>query len=85
MAAGEPDYDSMTPALAEATRAQYPTIKSFLDQFGRVQSIAFSTVGAAGQDIFTVTYENGSATWVIAPMTPEGKIGGLGGVNFKSN
>jgi beta-lactamase regulating signal transducer with metallopeptidase domain len=63
---GQPNYDEMSPGLAEATRAQLPRLQPGLAQLGAVKSINFLGVGAQGEDVYTVWQENGSSHWRIA-------------------
>jgi hypothetical protein len=74
--AGEPNYDLMAPALADATRQQLPQIKAMLDQFGAVQSVTFKSVGPQGADIYSVKFANASTEWRIT-LTPDGKTAGM--------
>lgn len=72
MRAGKPDYDSMTPQLAEAVRPQQEGLASTLTQLGEVKSIEY--VGFRQTALkFKVTFANGVTDWFIV-MTPEGKI-----------
>jgi hypothetical protein len=70
---GAPDYDMMSPALANVTRQQLPQLQSTLTQLGAVQSITFKSVGPAGPDIYQVKLEKGSLEYRIW-MTLDGKI-----------
>jgi hypothetical protein len=50
--AGEPNYDLMSPGLADATRQQLTGIQSMLNGMGPLQSVIFKGVGPGGADIF---------------------------------
>jgi hypothetical protein len=63
---GKPNYDEMSPALAEATRRQLPNLQSGHEELGAVQSVAFLGVGRQGDDVYTVRHENGASHWRIA-------------------
>lgn len=63
---GSPNYNEMSPMLAEATRSQLPKLESFLAQLGAVKSVKFLGVGPQGEDVYTVWQENGSSHWRIA-------------------
>jgi D-alanyl-D-alanine carboxypeptidase len=65
LARGEPDYELMSPQLAEATRAQLPAMQPMVQSLGAIRTISFRSVGPAGQDIFDVQLENGSLTFMI--------------------
>jgi CubicO group peptidase (beta-lactamase class C family) len=69
----KPNYDLMSPALAEATRQQLPGIHSKLAELGAVQSISFKGVGPGGADIYRVKFANGSLDYRIWLMS-DGKI-----------
>src|SRR6185369_658377 len=55
--AGKPDYESMSPGLAGATRQQLPQLQSTVKELGAIQSLTFKGVGPAGPDIYTVKFE----------------------------
>ncbi len=74
---GEPKYDQMSEALAEATRRQLPQIKAMMEKLGALQSVTFKSVGPNGADIYEVRFEHGSTEWRIT-MAPDGKIEGVG-------
>jgi fructose-specific phosphotransferase system component IIB len=75
--AGEPNYDLMMPALADATRQQLPQIKAALVQFGAVQSVTFKRVDTqSGADVYSVKFANLSTEWRII-VTPDGKTAGI--------
>ena len=63
---GKPNYDEISPALAEATRRQLPNLQSGHEELGAVQSVAFLGVGRQGDDVYTVRHENGASHWRIA-------------------
>jgi hypothetical protein len=63
---GNPNYDEMSPALAEATRQQLPNLHSGLAEWGTVQSITFLGVAPQGEDVYSVRHENGASHWRIA-------------------
>ena len=63
---GEPDYDEMSPLLAQATRQQLPNLQSGMSELRAVQSVTFLGVGAQGEDVYSVRHENGASHWRIA-------------------
>lgn len=63
---GEPDYNEMSPLLAQATRRQLPNLQSGMTELGAVQSVTFLGVGAQGEDVYSVRHENGASHWRIA-------------------
>jgi bla regulator protein blaR1 len=72
---GKPNYDEMTPALADVTRQQLPKLQAVVSGFGAVQSIEFRGVGNQGWDLYDVKQERGSLQWRIA-LDSSGKIAG---------
>jgi CubicO group peptidase (beta-lactamase class C family) len=70
---GKPDYDAMSPGLANAVREQLDGQVSLFKELGALQSITFTAVGPAGPDIYRVKFENGVQEHRIW-MTPDGKI-----------
>jgi hypothetical protein len=74
--AGQPNYDEMTPALAEAARQQLAYLKRSQDQLGQLQSISFRGVSPGGWDVYEVRFANGISIWRIA-LARDGKIAGM--------
>lgn len=70
---GKPNYDLMSPGLAEATRQQLPDLQSKLAELGAMQSISFTGVGPGGADIYRVKFANGSLDYRIW-LTSDGKV-----------
>jgi hypothetical protein len=63
---GQPNYDEMSAALAEATRQQLPNLQPGLAELRAVESVRFLGVGAQGEDVYTVRHANGASHWRIA-------------------
>jgi hypothetical protein len=74
---GQPNYEMMSPNLADATRQQLPQLKTTMDQLGALQTVTFKGVGPGGADIYEVKFEHGSTEWRIM-MDANGKIAGVG-------
>jgi hypothetical protein len=74
---GQPNYDQMIPAFADATRQQLPRIQSRLASLGQLKSVTFKGVGPGGADIYEVMFANGGLEWRIA-LAADGKIVGIG-------
>jgi len=72
-----PDYDAMSPQLAQATRQQLPQLHDGLAQLGAVQSVTFIQVGPQGGDQYDVTF-TGGVRRVAVVLGPDGKIMGAG-------
>jgi hypothetical protein len=66
LTSGKPNYDEMSPALAEATRRQLPNLQPGHEDLGAVKSVTFLGVGRQGEDVYTVRHENGASHWRIA-------------------
>jgi bla regulator protein BlaR1 len=74
---GQPNYDGMSPALAETAREQMPTILEGIKKLGAFKAITFKGVGADGWDIYVTAFENGKYQWRIAPLSADCKVLGL--------
>lgn len=74
---GEPDYEMMSPQLADITRQQLPELKATMAQLGALQSVTFTGVGPAGADIYQVKFEHGTTEWRIM-LGPDGKAVSIG-------
>jgi len=75
LATGKPDYDAMSPGLADATRAQLAAIQPKLVELGALKSVQYTETGPQGMDIYLVTFEKGALQFRIA-LDAEGKIAG---------
>ena len=71
--AGKPNYEMMSPGLANATRQQLTGIQTEFAGFGALQSITFKGVGPGGADIYQVKFEKGSIDYRIW-LSPDGKV-----------
>jgi len=70
---GKPDYDQMSPSLANATRQQLPQIQSMISALGPLQSISFKGVGPGGADIYQLKFEKGSLDYRVW-LGSDGKV-----------
>ena len=71
---GKPNYDEMSPQLAEAVRQQLPQIEEIIHRMGTFQSMVFQDVDRDGMDVYHVTFEHGRIEWRIAPLSSDGKV-----------
>jgi hypothetical protein len=71
-----PEFERLSPALADAVRQQAAQTTPFLEKLGRLQSVQFQGVGLQGLDAYSVKYENGTVLYRIA-LDPNGIITGL--------
>jgi BlaR1 peptidase M56/uncharacterized protein DUF3471 len=69
---GTPNYDRMSPPLAEAVRQQLPQLHARLTALGSVESIFFRGVNPGGYDIYGVKFTGGSAGFWIR-LAPDAK------------
>jgi hypothetical protein len=70
---GKPNYDLMSPGLADATRQQLPQLHLMIDALGALQSVVFRGVGPGGADIYQVNFEKGSIDYRVW-LGDDGKI-----------
>lgn len=72
MQAGAPNYDDMTPDLAEKVRGQSAQVLPIFQQLGVLQGVTH--VGSQDEaELFAVIFANAPTQWIIA-LNPEGKI-----------
>jgi hypothetical protein len=62
---GKPNYEEMTPALADLTRKQMSHLQPDIYEAGPIQSIRFVGVGTAGADVYRVQQERRTLHWRI--------------------
>lgn len=71
---GNPPYDRMSPALADATRKQWANL-SRMSELGPIKSIKFNGVSQNGADVYSVFYEKAAVHWQIV-LDDQGIIAG---------
>jgi bla regulator protein blaR1 len=74
---GQPNYDGMSPAIAEAAREEMPTLLEGIKTLGALKAITFEGVGADGWDIYVSAFGHGKYQWRIAPLSADCKVLGL--------
>jgi CubicO group peptidase (beta-lactamase class C family) len=73
LVAGKPDYDRMTPEIANAVRAVVTLDQQLLSPLGPVVSISFKRMAPDGVDTFHIVFQSGEATFQIS-VNEAGKI-----------
>ena len=64
----------MSPALAVATKIQWPTQIQTNQRLGKFASLQFLHVDLRGWDVYEATYENGHLIWSVGPLTADHKL-----------
>ena len=73
LSAGNPDYDSMNPRLAEQTRQQLIGLQRWFEYLGAIKSVEFQRVNETGTDEFRTMFEKG-ALKVFIRLNEDGRI-----------
>ena len=73
IAAGTPDYDALTPQMADLTRAQLPFLQKAIHDLGMLKSLTFKSVDLSNADEYIVQFTNG-ALFVTISLDSQGKI-----------
>jgi D-alanyl-D-alanine carboxypeptidase len=71
--AGTPNYDLMSPGLADAVRQQLPQTQAMINGMGALQSVIFKGVGPGGADIYQVNFEKASIDYRVW-LGEDGKV-----------
>jgi CubicO group peptidase (beta-lactamase class C family) len=71
--AGTPDYSTMSPLGADATRAMLPQLQQIYEDFGPLRSLTFAGVTLVGFDSYRAEFANGAADYTIL-LAPDGTI-----------
>ena len=61
-----PNFDEMSPELAQVMRQQAPEYKQTLARLGDVESLHSRGVNLSDMEVFDVKFSNGSAVWMIS-------------------
>jgi hypothetical protein len=73
--AGAPDYEAMTPGLAEAVRGQAAAVTPLIQGFGDLMALEY--VGTEnGAELFMVLFDKAATQWIIG-LDAEGKLGAM--------
>ena len=72
---GKPDYEDMSPELADATRTQLPDLQKIITGLGDLKSIKLQRANPDGADIYEVAFQNGTVEWTIV-VDKDGKLVG---------
>lgn len=73
---GQPDYDAMTPLLAEAVREQLALSTSIIAAKGELQTVQFKGVADEGWDVYSLEFEKGEMEMRFV-LNTDGKLSGL--------
>ena len=73
IAAGTPDYSTMSPMGADATRAMLPQLQQIYGDLGPLRSLTFTEVTLQDFDSYRAEFANGAAAYTIL-LSPDGKI-----------
>ena len=73
-AAGTPDYASMSPSLADAVRAQLPTLQPLFKGWGAITAITYIGTALDGVDSYEVHFAAGPSPIFNIFLGPDGKI-----------
>ena len=65
LAHNQPNYEKMSPNMAQVTRNQLPGLNKLVTDLGELKSVTFREVGPAGQDVYDVVFANGAVMWSI--------------------
>lgn len=71
--AEKPDYDDMTPAMAEAVRRNLPTDWASINRMGRASVGRKFDTDRDGNDLYVLDLRGGEAHWNLT-LDPNGKI-----------
>jgi CubicO group peptidase (beta-lactamase class C family) len=71
---GTPDYETMSPQLAEAVRVQLPQLQPLFRSWGAIKAITFVRTDLDGLDTYRVDFANGGAAMFSIFLSPDGKI-----------
>jgi len=75
LVSGNPDYASMTPDLAKATREQLPMLRGSLLSLGDLRSSKFTGVLPMGGDGYQFSFAKGAVS-VVVMLDAQGKLSG---------
>lgn len=71
--AGTPDYSTMSPLGADATRALLPQLQQIYKDLGPLRSLTFTEVTLLDYDSYRAEFANGAAVYTIL-LAPDGTI-----------
>jgi len=73
LSAAKPDYDSMSPRLAEATRQQLTGLQRWFEYLGAMKSLEFQRANETGTDEFRIVFDK-DAVKIFIRLNEDGRI-----------
>jgi hypothetical protein len=73
---GAPAYDIMAPGLFRTTHLQLAGLELNAKSLGALKTLIFTRINAMGWDVYTATFDHGTATFTAPPLT-DGVLSGL--------
>jgi CubicO group peptidase (beta-lactamase class C family) len=70
---GRPNYDRMTPPLADLTRQMLAQLRNDMARHGALRTIRFASVEPSGGDTYVVAFEHGELRFTIG-LAPDGRM-----------
>ena len=77
LASGSPDYDVLTPRLANDVRRDLPMTHRLFSSMGELRSATYLGRGARGDDVYNLVFANGRVI-MSAALDPDGRM--MGGI-----
>jgi hypothetical protein len=71
---GAPNYDAIAPSLASVINKNAEMAIALIQKQGGLKSLKFMRVLPGGGNVYHAKFEHGDMEWIIAPLTPEGKV-----------
>jgi hypothetical protein len=72
-AGGHIQYQTLTPTLANAVRAQAEVAQTELTALGPLRSVTFQKTDASGAELYRTDFERGALEWAFS-VNPQGLI-----------
>jgi hypothetical protein len=73
LSTGKPRYETMSPEVAEITKAQIGQLQQMVGGYGALKSVAFKGGDAGGHDFYEVAFDKGALRFTIG-LNGEGKL-----------
>jgi hypothetical protein len=70
---GHPNYDEMSPQLAESVNRQLPQIMAMISGLGQFKSLSYEGTDSGGLDVYTAAFARGRLEWHVGPLV-DGKV-----------
>jgi len=77
LSSGKLNANDIAPDFLDEMQKAVPPYQKQLNYLGALKSLTFKSVNSLGLDVYEASFTRGQLEWLVAPLSPEGKIQSL--------